>query len=291
MTIAITGVTGHFGRLVVESLLARDVPADQIVATGRDVSKIADLADRGVRTQASDYSDLDSLRQVLADADRLLLVSGSEVGQRVEQHRNAIQAAKEAGVGLTAYTSIANAGRTSMQMAAEHQATEQVLADSGLPFALLRNSWYIENYTAQLPTYLEYGAVLGSAGDGRVSAATRADYAEAAAAVMIGEDQAGKIYELGGDDAFTMGELAEEISRASGRQVTYQDLPVDEYTQVLVKAGLPEPYAAALADSDRGIARGDLLVTSGDLSRLIGHSTTSMPEAVQAAVNAATTAG
>jgi NAD(P)H dehydrogenase (quinone) len=291
MTIAITGVTGHLGRLVVESLLARDVPADQIVATGRNVSKIGDLADRGVRTQASDYSDLDSLRQVFADADRVLLVSGSDVGQRVEQHRNAIRAAKEAGVGLIAYTSIANADRTSMQMAAEHQATEQLLAESGLPFALLRNSWYIENYTAQLPTYLEYGAVLGSAADGRVSAATRADYAEAAAAVMIGEDQAGKIYELGGDDAFTMGELAEEISRASGRQVTYQDLSVEEYTQVLVKAGLPEPYAAALADSDRGIARGDLLVTSGDLSRLIGRSTTAMPEAVQAAVNAAATAG
>jgi NAD(P)H dehydrogenase (quinone) len=291
MTIVITGATGHLGRLVVESLLTRDVPADQIVATGRDIAKISDLGDRGVRTQASDYNDIDSLRQLFAGADRVLLVSGSEVGQRVAQHRNAIQAAEEAGVALIAYTSIANAGRTSMQMAAEHQATEQLLTESGVPFALLRNSWYIENYTAQLPTYLEHGAVLGSADDGRISAATRADYAEAAAAVLIGEDQAGKVYELGGDDAFTLGELAQEVTRASGRPVTYQELPADEYTRVLVQAGLPEPYAAALADADQGIARGDLLVTTGDLSRLIGHSTTTMPEAVQAAVNAAVSEG
>lgn len=286
MTVAITGVTGHLGRLVVESLLARIVPADQIVATGRNLSKLADLADQGVQTHASDYNDVDSLREVFSRADRVLFVSGNEVGQRITQHRNVIQAAKDVGVQLIAYTSIANADRTTMQLAAEHQATEQLLAESGVPFALLRNSWYIENYTAQLPTYLEYGAVVGSAGEGRASAATRADYAEAAAAVMIGEDQAGKVYELGGDDAFTMAELADEVSRASGRPVTYQDLPVEEYTQVLVKAGVPEPYAAALAESDRGVARGDLLVTSGDLSRLIGHPTTSMAAAVQAAVSA-----
>ena len=142
---------------------------------------------------------------------------------------------------------------------------------------MLRNSWYIENYTAQLPTYLEDGAVLGSADDGRVSAATRADYAEAAAAVLIGEDQAGKVYELGGDQAFTMAELASEVSRTSGRSVSYQDLPLKEYIAVFVKAGVPEPYAAALADSDRGIAQGELEVTSGDLSRLIGHPTRRRP--------------
>ena len=291
MTIVVTGATGHLGRLVVESLLARGVPADQVVATGRNVSKIADLADRGISTARSDYDDVESLRQVFAGADKVLFVSGSEVGRRVTQHANVIQAAKEAGVGLLAYTSIANADRTTMQMAAEHQATEQALAESGVPYALLRNSWYIENYTAQLPTYLEYGAVLGSADEGRVSGATRADYAEAAAAVLTAEDQAGKVYELGGDDAFTMGELADAVARASGRPVTYQDLPVDEYTQVLVKAGLPEPYAAALADADRGLAQGDLLVTSGDLSRLIGRPTTPMPDAVQAAVNAASNQG
>lgn len=187
MTYVITGATGHLGRLVVEALLSRDVPADQIVAAGRALDRITDLADRGVRVRAADYNDVDSLREVFADAEKVLLVSSSEVGQRTGQHQNAIDAAKAAGVGLLVYTSIANADNTVMQLAADHQATEQALADSGVSYTLLRNSWYLENYTDQLATYIEHGAVLGSAGDGRVSAATRADYAEAAAAVLLSD--------------------------------------------------------------------------------------------------------
>lgn len=283
MTIVITGATGQLGRLVVEALLDQNVPAGQIVAAGRDVAKAADLADRGVQVRKVDYSDPDSLRQAFAGADKVLLISGSEVGRRLEQHRNAIAAAKDAGVGLIAYTSIANAGSTGMQLAAEHEATELALEESGLPFTLLRNGWYLENYTDQLGSYVQHGAVLGSAGEGRVSAATRADYARAAASVLLLEDQAGTVYELGGDVPFTLRELAEEVSSAAGQPVTYQDLPVEHYAEVLVEAGLPEAYASVLADSDRGIARGELLVTSGDLSRLIGRPTTSLREAVRAA--------
>lgn len=284
MTIVITGATGQLGRLVVESLLGRNVPAAQIVAAGRDLPRIADLANRGVQVRPVNYSDPESLRQAFAGAEKVLLISGSEVGQRLEQHRNAIAAAKAAGVGLIAYTSIANAGSADMQLAAEHEATEAALEESGLPYTLLRNSWYLENYTDQLGSYLQHGAVLGSAGDGRVSAATRADYALAAAAVLLRDDQAGKVYELGGDLPFSLSELAEEVSAATGRPVTYQDLPAEQYTEVLVAAGLPEGYAALLADSDLGIARGELLVTSGDLSTLIGRPATTMREAVQAAV-------
>jgi NAD(P)H dehydrogenase (quinone) len=284
MTLVVTGATGQLGRLVVEALLNREVQPSDIVATGRDVARIADLAERGVQVLPVDYNDADSLAKAFAGAEKVLLISGSEVGQRVEQHRNAIEAAKEAGVGLIAYTSVANADTTTMQLAAEHQATEEALRESGVPFALLRNSWYLENYTGQLPVYLQHGAVLGSAGEGRVSAATRADYAEAAAAVLLKDDQAGKVYELGGDEAFTLSELAEEISEASGRPVKYQDLPFEQYAKVLTEAGLPEPYAAVLADSDLGIARGDLLVSSGDLSRLIGRPATSMRTVVPAAV-------
>ena len=284
MTIVITGATGQFGRLVVEALLSRNVPAGQIVAGGRDLAKIADLAERGVQVRRIDDDDAGSLRQAFAGAEKVLLVSGSEVGQRLSQHRNAIEAAKDAGVSLIAYTSVANADSTAMQLAAEHQATEDVLRDSGVPFALLRNGWYLENYTDQLSVQLQHGAVLGSAGDGRVSAAARADYAEAAAAVLLSEGQEGKVYELGGDVPFTLSELAGEVSAAAGQPEEYQDLPAEQYTQVLVDAGLPEAYAAILADSDLGIARGDLLVTSGDLSRLIGRPVTPMREAVQAAV-------
>lgn len=283
MTFVITGATGSLGRLAVEALLDHNVPADQIVATGRDLTKIADLAERGVQVRPIDYNDPDSLRQAFKGAEKVLLVSGNEVGQRVEQHQNAIDAAKEAGVALIAYTSVANADSTEMQLAAEHVATEEALRASGVPFTLLRNGWYLENYTEQLAVHLQHSTVLGSAGDGRVSAATRADYAHAAAAVLLQDGQAGKVYELGGDEPFTLSELAEEITAATGQPVKYQDLPSADYARVLVDAGLPEQYAAILADSDLGIARGDLLVTSGDLSTLIGRPTTPMREAVQAA--------
>ncbi len=287
MKYVITGATGHLGRLVVEALLQRDVPADQIVAVGRALDRVGDLADRGVQVRAVDYNDVSSLREAFLDAQKVLLVSSSEVGQRTSQHQNVINAAKDAGVDLLVYTSIANADSAGLQLAAEHLATEKLLADSGLPHALLRNSWYLENYTNQLAGFLGQGAVMGSAGNGRLSAATRADYAEAAALVLISEDQAGRIYEFGGDEAFTLAELAQQVAEASGRSVVYRDLPASEYTQALVGAGLPEPYAAILADSDLGIARGDLLVTTGDLSRLLGRPTTSMPDAVKAALASA----
>jgi NAD(P)H dehydrogenase (quinone) len=287
MTLVVTGATGQLGRLVVGALLGRGARAEAIVATGRDTARIADLADLGVQVRYADYDEPESLSQAFADADRLLLISGSEVGKRETQHQNVIDAAKQAGVELLAYTSIANADHSSVPLAAEHQATERALADSGLPHTLLRNSWYLENYTAQLPSYVEHGAVLGSAGDGRISAATRADYAEAAAAVLVGGDHAGSVYELGGDESFTLAELAAQVSMATGRKVEYRDLPVADYAQALVAAGLPEPFARSLADSDLGVARGDLLVTTGDLARLIGRPTRSMPQAVHEAAAAA----
>ena len=214
----------------------------------------------------------------------VLLVSSSAVGERVAQHANVIEAAKEAGVELLGYTSIVHADTSQMQLAQEHRQTEELLAASGLPTVLLRNSWYLENYTAQAATALEHGAVLGAAGEGRVSAATRADFAAAAAAALVADDQAGRVYELGGDTAFTLEEYAAELAAASGTPVAYRDLPAAEYSAVLVGAGLPEPYAEILADSDLGLARGELLADSGDLSRLIGRPTTTPAEAIRAAL-------
>ncbi|WP_449371834.1 SDR family oxidoreductase [Arthrobacter psychrolactophilus] len=286
MTIVVTGATGQLGRLVVEALLDQNVPAEKIVATGRNVAKLADLAARGVQIRPLDYTDPATLRAAFVDAEKLLLVSSSEVGQRLPQHLNVIAAAKDAGVGLIAYTSIANADTTGMALAGEHQATEAALRDSGLPFALLRNGWYLENYTEQLANFLQHGVVLGSAGEGRVSAASRADFAEAAAAVLLADDQAGKVYELGGDTAFTLGELAESVTAATGQQVAYQDLPAEAYAQALIGAGVPEQFAQILADSDLGIARGDLLVSNGALQALIGRPTTPLSDAVQAAADA-----
>src|SRR6478672_328983 len=283
MTLLVTGASGHLGRLVVEALLDRGTPAAQVVAIARTPESISDLADRGVQVRRADYTDPASLDAAFAGVDRLLLVSGSEVGQRIAQHANVIDAAKRAGVGVVAYPSITRADTSDLALAAEHRATEELLAASGLPHALLRNSWYLENYTGQLPTYLEHGAVLGAAGDGRVSAATRADYADAAAAVLAEDGHAGRAYELGGT-AFTLTELAATVSRVSGAEVIYRDLPVEDYAAALVAAGLPEGYAHALADSDRGIADGALFTDTGDLERLIGRPAASLEDAVRAAL-------
>lgn len=282
MSIVVTGATGHLGRLAVEALLERGVPAADVVATGRRTEALADLAERGVVVRTADYDDAASLEAAFAGADRLLLVSGSEVGQRVRQHGNAVAAARAAGVGFIAYTSIAHADTSTLLLAEEHRATEQLLAEAGVPHALLRNSWYTENYTAQLPVYLEHG-ITGAAGDGAVSAATRADYAGAAAAVVASDGHAGGVYELGGAP-FTMTELARVVSAATGRTVTYTDLPVEQYQQVLVAAGLPEPVAAVLADGDRGVAAGELLVEGDDLAGLLGRAPTSLADAVADAV-------
>ena len=281
MSIVITGATGHLGRLVVESLLRRGVPAGQIIATGRRTEALADLAERGVVVRRADFDDETSLREAFAGAEKLLLVSGSEPGGRVKQHGNAIDAAKAAGVQFIAYTSIAHADTSTLLLAAEHRATEELLAAAGVPHALLRNAWYYENYTAQLPVYLEHG-IVGAAGAGKLSAATRADYAEAAAAVLTGDGHEGAVYELGGE-SFTMAELAEVVSAATGQTVTYTDLPLEQYTQVLVGAGLPEPVAAVFADGDRGAAAGELFVESDDLEKLIGRIPTTLAAAVSPA--------
>jgi NAD(P)H dehydrogenase (quinone) len=287
MSIVVTGATGHLGRHVLEALLERNVSASGIVAAGRSVDKLADFAAKGVRVVSIDYSDPASVAAALKGATRVLLISGSEVGQRVEQHRTVIDAAKAEGVELLAYTSIANADTTAMLLADEHKATEELLRTSGVPFVLLRNGWYLENYTEQLPGTLAQGAIAGSAGDGKVSGATRQDYAQAAAAVLVAEDQAGKVYELGGDSAFSMAELAAEITAATGKEISYNNMPGGEYAGLLTQVGVPGAFAEILADSDLGIARGDLLVSSGDLQKLIGRPTTSLADAVRAAAASA----
>jgi NAD(P)H dehydrogenase (quinone) len=283
-TYLVTGASGHLGRLAVHALLERGVGASDAVATARNTEDVADLAGLGVQTRAADYTDPASLKEALAGVDRVLLVSSSAVGERVAQHANVIDAAKDAGVELLAYTSITRADTSTMALAEEHRATEELLAASGLPTVLLRNSWYLENYTGQLATTLEHGAVLGAAGEGRVSAATRADYAAAAAAALVAEDQAGRVHELGGDTAFTLAEYAAAVSAESGTEVAYRDLSAEDYRAALTSVGLPEAYAAILADSDLALARGELYTDSGDLARLIGRPTTTPAEAIRAAL-------
>jgi NAD(P)H dehydrogenase (quinone) len=282
--IAVTGATGHLGRLVIEGLIARGVPASRIVAVVRSAGKATDLAAIGVQARDADYERPDTLDAAFREVGRLLLVSGNEIGRRVSQHENVVRAAERAGVGLFAYTSILNADRSAMQLAAEHKATEDLIRDSGLTHVILRNGWYFENYTSTIGQALAHGAIMGSAGEGRVSAASRADYADAAAAVLAGEGHENRVYELGGDRAFTMSELAEEVARQGGREVVYRDMPADSYAEALVGFGVPEPFARVLADSDLGISRGELYTDSPDLRELIGRPTTALAEAVASAL-------
>lgn len=282
MSIVITGATGQLGRLVVESLLAKGVPATDVVALGRDDERLAGLAALGVTTRKVDYADTAALAEAFDGADRVLLISGSEVGQRLPQHQNVIDAAAAAGAQLLAYTSIANADTSGIILAAEHKATEEAIVAAGLPHTFLRNSWYLENYTGQLATYTQHGTVLGAAGDGQVSAATRADFAEAAAAALLLE-QPQEVYELGGA-AFSLKELAATVSEVTGTDVTHTDVPAEELTTVLVGAGLPEGYAAVLADADLGLGRGELYVDRADLEGLLGRPATPLTEALRAAL-------
>lgn len=285
MSLVVTGATGQLGRLVISSLLAKGVAADGIVALGRDEERLAELAALGVTTRKVDYSDAQAVADSLTDADRVLLISGNEVGQRLAQHQNVIDAAKAAGVELLAYTSVAHADTSGLALAAEHRATEEAIVASGLPYSFLRNSWYSENYSGQLATYIEHGTILGSAGDGRVSAATRADLAEATAAVLL-LDRPNAIYELGGV-AFTMKELADTVSEVTGTDVSYTNVPADELIKVLVGAGVPEPYAAMIADADLGLGRDELYVEPTDLEALLGRPATSLSDALRAAFAAA----
>ncbi|MFJ8212017.1 SDR family oxidoreductase [Streptomyces sp. NPDC096033] len=273
-------------RIPVEALLRRGIPAADIIATGRDIAGIKDLADRGITVRRADFADTDGLAEAFAGAERLLLISASvPVGERVAHHRRVIDAAASAGVSLVAYTSTTHADTATTVISATHSDTEAYLRDRGIPSVLLRNGWYLENYTSQLPQILQNGAVVGAAGEGRISAASRADYAEAAAVVLTAEGHTGAVYELGGDESFTLSELAAAISAGAGKQVTYADLPVADFAQVLASAGLPAELAEVLADADRGMNRGEMYTDSGDLRRLIGRPPVTLAEALSDALH------
>jgi NAD(P)H dehydrogenase (quinone) len=280
--IAVTGASGHLGRLVIESL-AKKVSPSEIVAAARNPEKVADLASKGIAVRLADYSRPETLGPAFACVEKLLLISGSEVGRRVEQHKSVVAAAKQAGVKLILYTSLLHADRSPLLLGEEHRQSEAAVGAAGIPFVLLRHSWYNENYTGAILQAAKLGVHYGCAGEGRISAASRADYADAAVAVLTAkENPSGRTYELGGDEGFTLAQFAAEIARQSRKAVRYQDLPETEYKTVLVKAGLPEPVAGFFANTDTGISKGALYDDSRQLSALIGRPTTPMSRTIAA---------
>ncbi len=279
--IAITGATGQLGCLVITALLKK-IPANQIIAAVRSPEKAQDLAALGVEVRQADYSQPATLESAFKGVEKLLLISSSEVGQREAQHQAVITAAQRAGVKLLAYTSLLHADKSPLGLGVEHRATEKALSESGVPFVLLRNGWYTENYAASVAPALAHNAFIGSVGEGRISSATRQDYAEAAAAVLSLDNQAGKVYELAGDESYTLAEFSAEIAQQSGKKVDYVNLPEAEFAKALVGAGLPEGLSTMLADSDAGAEKGGLFDDSHSLSKLIGRPTTSFKDVIAA---------
>lgn len=280
--ILVTGANGQIGRLVLTQLL-RWLPPDQITAAVRHSESVSDLAARGVKVRIADYDLPDTLDAALAGIDRMLLVSSSNVRGRTLQHQNVIEAAVRAGIKRLAYTSILHADTSALALAEEHRETEALLAQADIGAVMLRNGWYTENLTMGLAPALANGAHFGCASDGRFATAARVDYAEAAAAVLLA-DRPEPVYELAGDNGFTLTDYAAEISRQSGRDVRYVDLSQADYAAALVGAGLPPPLADILADADAAAAKDQLFDDGGELSRLIGRPTTSMAEVVSAAL-------
>ncbi|EPL7867341.1 SDR family oxidoreductase [Citrobacter freundii] len=281
--IAITGATGQLGQHVIESLL-KTVPASQIVAIVRNPAKATALSQQGITVRQADYSDEAAFTTALQGIDKLLLISSSEVGQRAPQHRNVINAAKAAHVKFIAYTSLLHADTSPLGLADEHVATEQMLAESGIAYALLRNGWYTENYLASAPAALEHGVFIGAAGEGKIASATRADYAAAAARVISEDGHAGKTYELAGDAGWILSQLAAELAKQSGKKVVYQNLSEADFAAALKGVGLPAGLADMLADSDTGASKGGLFDDSHTLSKLIGRPTTSLADSVKGIV-------
>lgn len=282
--IVITAATGQLGRLVIDHLLARGVPARQVTAAVRSPEKAADLAVRGVQVRRADYDSPATLKEVFAGADRVLLVSGTDLGGRAGQHRAAVDAAREAGVGLLAYTSIADADRSTLGLAVSHRDTEQAVRESGLPFTLLRNGWYTENALDGLAGAVERGVFVSNMGGGRIAYAARTDVAEAAAVVLAGGGHGNATYELTGDTALSMADIAAEASRQTGRQITHRHVPDEQYAEILAGAGLPGPIAGAYVDAGSRIREGALAAVTADLRTLIGRPTTPITESVATAL-------
>jgi NAD(P)H dehydrogenase (quinone) len=282
MSIVVTGSTGHLGKLVIEQLLEK-IPADQITAVARSEEKAAGFAARGVKVAIADYNAPETFDGLLSAGDRVLLISGNEFDKgRVRQHTVVLDAAKAAGVALLAYTS--GPGSLTAALADDHRGTEEAILAAGVPYVLLRNGWYHENYTEQLAPVLEHGAVVQAAGEGRVASAARADYAAAAVAVLTGEGHENKTYELSGDVAWSFAEYAAELSRQTGKEIAYSPVSVEAFTGILNGAGLPAPFPEILAEVDQSIANGELAGTDGTLSRLTGRPTTPIADSIAAAL-------
>ena len=277
----LTGATGKLGRIVLD-LLLQDVPANKVRVMARQPDSLAPYARRGVEVVKADFDQPDSLKVALKGVHVALLISGSAVGKRIQQHQAFLEAASRNAVARLVYTSLLRADASKMALAEEHWQTEEAIRRTGIPATILRNGWYFENYTDRLDAIRAQGGIVGCAKDGRVNAASRRDYAEAAAHVLLGKGGVGGTHELAGDKGFTLTELAEEIGRQTKQPCRYTDVDANKLGATLRAADIAPPFADFLVDCDLGIARGDLADETGELHKLIGRATTTLQQAVAA---------
>ena len=283
MKIAITGATGQLGNLVIEQLLQLTA-AQNIVALVRKIDKAEHFKVQGIEPREFDYDRPETLVPALLGIDKLLLISANEIGRRTPQHQAVIDAAKVAGVPYLAYTSLLRADTSPLGLAQEHRETEKLIQDSGITYTFLRNNWYSENYLAGVAHAIEFGTLFGAAQDGRISSASRIDYAEAAAKVLTSTGHENKTYEMAGSESFSLSDLATFIGQAVNKDIIYQNLSAEEYTQGLTQAGLPAGLVDVIVDADIQTIQGAMYSDSKDLEQLIGHKTTSIQDAIKAAL-------
>ncbi|MCR8668088.1 SDR family oxidoreductase [Aestuariibaculum sp. M13] len=277
MKIGITGATGQLGTLVVEQLKKLGYN-DNLVALVRSTDKAKSL---GIEAREFDYDNPEILEKALNGIDRLVFISANEIGQRARQHKNVIDAAKKLNVKWIIYTSLLRADTSTLNLAGEHLNTEQELKNSGLNFTILRHGWYTENYTASIPSAIQNGGFIGSAGSGKISSAARLDYAEALAIVITNEEHKGKVFELAGDESYTLTDLAIELSKQTGKTIPYNNLPEEAYAGILLQVGLPEGLAKGLASWDVSASKGDLFDNNHQLSKLLGRPTTPLAKSIR----------
>ena len=287
MKMLVTGATGKFGTKVVETLL-KTVPASQLAVSVRKPEKAEGLRARGVEVRQGDFDHPQSLDSAFAGIDRLLIISADGDNEtRIRQHRDAVAAAERAGVKFIAYTSLVNATESKNLFAPTHQATEEAILKTGIPYSFLRNNWYLENEIPGIQGVLAGAPWVTSAGDGRVGWALQQDYAEAAATVLSGNGHENKIYELSGK-SLTQEEFVSLLGSVLGKEVTVQQVDDTTYADIMKNAGIPDFVIPILVDIQKSIREGTLDFESNDFEKVLGRPATPIKEALTQILNGIT---